>query len=51
MTPEMKWSNIDIGHVRPFSSFDVSKDEILRDTFIWINTQPVLKKVHKYKVT
>ena len=27
MTPEINWSNIEIDHVRPISSFDISDDE------------------------
>jgi len=27
MTPVMNWRNIDIDHVRPISSFDLSNDE------------------------
>ena len=33
MTPEMNWGNINIDHVkRNMSSFDVSKDEELKDS-------------------
>ena len=44
MTPEMNWSNTEIDHVKPICMFDVSKDEVLRETFNWKNTQPLLKK-------
>ena len=29
MSPEMKWSNIEIDHVKPNSSFDTCKDEAM----------------------
>ena len=35
--------------VKPICMFDVSKDELLRQTFNWKNTQPLLKKVHQQK--
>ena len=48
-TPEMKWSNIEIDHVKPICTFDVSKDEKVREAFDWKNSQPLLKEVHKQK--
>ena len=39
LTPEMNWSSIQIDHVIPISTFDTSKDEGLKEAFIWINTQ------------
>ena len=30
MIPDMKWSNIEIDHVKPICLFDVSNDEELR---------------------
>ena len=44
MTPEINWSNVEINHVKPIPSIEVSKDEELRKTFNWINTQPFIKK-------
>ena len=49
MTPEMNWTNIELDHVRLICMFDVSKDEELREAFIWKNTQPLLKEVHQQK--
>ena len=49
MTPEMNWTNIELNHVRSICMFDVSKDEELREAFIWKNTQPLLKEVHQQK--
>ena len=50
-TPEMNWSNIQIDHVKPICSFDVSKDEELREAYNWKNTQPLLKHDHEKKGT
>ena len=49
MTPEKKWSNIEIDHVRPNSSSKVSSNEELRGAFCWRNTQPLFKKVHQQR--
>ena len=38
MIPEMNWLNIEIYHVRPISSFDISKDKELMEAFCWKNT-------------
>ena len=51
MTPEMKWSNIEIDHVKPICMFDLSKDEEIKQSFNWKNTQPSLKEVHQQKGT
>ena len=50
-TPEMNWSNIEIDHVKPVCTFDVSHDEQLKESFSWKNTQPLLKQEHQKKVT
>ena len=44
MIEGMDWNNIQIDHVRCISSFDVSKNEELREVFNWKNTQPLLKE-------
>ena len=49
MTPDMTWNNIQIDHVKPICSFDVTKDEELTEAFNWRNTQPLLKEVHSHK--
>ena len=49
MTPDMTWDNIEIDHVRPISSFDISDDEQLKEAFNWRNTQPLLKEIHQKK--
>ena len=51
MTPEKKWTNLEIDHVKAFSLFDVSKDEELKEAFSWKRTQPLLKHDHEPKGT
>ena len=51
MTPEMNWSNIEIDQVKPICMFNESKDEELKETFCWKNTQPLLEKGHQNKGT
>ena len=45
----MTWSNIEIDHAKPSCKFDVSKDEELKEAFIWKNTQPLLKQDRQQK--
>ena len=45
----MNWSNIEIDHVKPICMFDVTKEDELREAFIWKNTQPLLKYDHHQK--
>ena len=33
MTPEMKWSDMEIDHVESICKFDLSKDEELKEAF------------------
>ena len=49
MTPEMTWSKIEIDNVKPICMFDLSKDEELKETFCWKNTQPLLKHDRQQK--
>ena len=49
MTPEMNWSNIKIDQVKPICMLNVSKDEELKETFCWKNTQPLLEKGYQNK--
>ena len=51
MTPEMKWSNIEIDYIKAICLFDVSDDEQLKEEFFWKNTQPLLKRDHQQKGT
>ena len=39
--PETEWNEIQIDHVKPFSSVDMSENEELREAFNWKNTQPI----------
>ena len=49
ITPDLTWDNIENDHVRPISSFDIYKDEQLKEAFYWQNTQPLLKEIHQKK--
>ena len=49
MTPEMSWSNIEIDHIKPLSSFNVSNEEEILEAFNWKKTQPLLKEDHLKK--
>ena len=49
-TPEMKWSNIEVDHIKPLCMFDVSDDQQLKEAFSWKNTQPLLKHDHRQRV-
>ena len=48
-TPEMKWSNIEIDHVKAICLLDICNDEELKLAFNWKNTQPLLKQDHQRK--
>ena len=48
-TPEMKWTNIEIDHVKPICMFDIYDDEQLKETFCLKNFQPLLKEDHHQK--
>ena len=47
----MNWTNIELDHVNPICTFDLSDDEQLNEAFKWRNTQPLLKKDHLHKGT
>ena len=51
MTFDMTWDNIEVDHVKPICTFDISKNEELREALIWKNTRPLLKKIHQHKGT
>ena len=51
MTPEMKWSNKEINHVKPNCMFDVTKDEEIGEAFCWKNTPPLPKKDYQFEGT
>ena len=50
-TPEMPWDNIELDHVKPICTFNISNDEELGDAFSWKNTQPLLKHDRHLKGT
>ena len=45
----MNWGNTEVDYVKPICMFDISVIEQLKENFNWLNTQPLLKKVHKQK--
>ena len=47
----MNWADIDFDHVKSISILDVSKDEGLRQAFVWRNTHPSSKHNHQYNGT
>ena len=49
LTSEMDWRHIENDHVKPISSFDVSKDENLKEAFSWKNTRLFLEEIQKQK--
>ena len=51
MSSNRSWSDIGINHVKPISSFDVLKDEGMREAFNWINTQLLVKKFQQHNGT
>ena len=50
MTPDLKWTKIEIDHVKLLCLFDVSKDDELGESFNWSNTQLLSKEVHHCKL-
>ena len=49
MTGDMNWGNIDLDHVRPLSSFDLTDPEQLKEASHYSNIQPLLKKENRRK--
>ena len=47
----MNWSNKEVDHVQPIYTFDVSKDEELKEALSWKYTQPLSKHIHHQKGT
>ena len=46
MTLKLNCGIIKVDHIKPISSFDTSRDEILKKGFNSINTELILKKLH-----
>ena len=49
MTPEMTWESIELDHVRPLSSFDLTNPEQLKEAAHFSNIQPLLKSDNRKK--
>ena len=43
MTPEMTWKNIDLDHVKPLKSFNLTDSEQLKQAAHYSNIQPLIK--------
>ena len=44
MTTDMKWTNIELDHVRPLSSFNLTNTNQLKEVSLHSNLQPLLKR-------
>ena len=44
MTTGMNWSSIEINLAKRISSFEVSKNKVMREAFNWVKTQTFFKK-------
>ena len=51
MTSVVIWSSIEINPVKQVSSFDISQEGGMPETFSWIITQPLLNDVQLHKGT
>ena len=49
MSPEMTWDIVELDHVRPLSSFDLTNPEQLREGAHFSNIQPILKSDNRKK--
>ena len=49
MTSEMTWESIDLDHIRPLSSFDLTDPEQLKEAAHYTNIQPFLKSDNRKK--
>ena len=49
MSDGMSWNNIELDHVRPLSSFDLSDIEQLKEASHYSNIQPLLTKDNRSK--
>ena len=45
----MTWESIDLDHVRPLSSFDLTDSEQLKEACHYTNIQPLLKSDNRKK--
>ena len=44
MTPEITWKNLELDHVRPLSSFDLTDPNQPKEASHFSNIQPLLKQ-------
>ena len=51
MSPDMIQKNINVDHVRPIFSFDISIDEELKEAFNWKSIQLLLERINLPKGT
>ena len=49
MTPEMTWKNIDLDHIRPLSSYDLTDPFQLKEAAHFSIIQPLLKRDNRSK--
>ena len=49
MTPKMTWSTIELDHVRPLSSFNLTDSNQLKEAAHYTNIQPLLKSDNRKK--
>ena len=49
LTSDMSWKNIDLDHVQPLSSYDLTDPEQLKEAAHFSNIQPLLKRDNRKK--
>ena len=49
MTDEMTWNNIELDHVQPLPSFDLTNQEQLKEAAHYTNIQPLIAKDNRSK--
>ena len=49
MVPEMTWENIELDHIRPLSSFNLTDPDQLKEASHYSNIQPLLKSDNRKK--
>ena len=49
MTSDMTWDTIELDHVRPLSSFDLTNPKQLKEAAHYSNIQPLLKSDNRKK--
>ena len=49
MTPKMSWENINLDHIQPLSSFELTDPNQLKEAAHYTNIQPLLKSDNRSK--